>query len=257
MNSALAVVIAVCLFLGSVIWAALADMFKDEIRTRLGRLPYLLIRVAALRIPAADRSDLTGEWDAELDLILHRTDGLPISRLLRGVWFSADLLLRGAPGVAREIKAAMRDTAGNVARRGTGQRFQLDQEMRVAVEARAMNVATEFYNAQGWTVQDVHGTEGYDLICRRGGEVKHVEVKGTMTAGAEVILTPNEIRHARESESAALFVLSNITDEPADDGTVTAAGGRRHRNDAWHLDEGTLTPLIFRYQVPGLGTEDT
>ena len=36
-------------------------------------------------------------------------------------------------------------------------------------------------------------TESYDLICRRGDEVKHVEVKGTTTDGAEVILTPNEV----------------------------------------------------------------
>jgi Domain of unknown function (DUF3883) len=47
-------------------------------------------------------------------------------------------------------------------------------------------------------VEDVHGRESYDLICRRGDEVKHVEVKGTTTDGIEVILTPNEVRHAPE-----------------------------------------------------------
>ena len=62
----------------------------------------------------------------------------------------------------------------------------------MAVEACAMNKATDFYSAQGWTVDDVHGTESYDLICRRGDEVKHVEVKGTTTDGAEVILTPTK-----------------------------------------------------------------
>jgi Protein NO VEIN, C-terminal len=59
----------------------------------------------------------------------------------------------------------------------------------VAIEAHAMNMAGEFYGT-AWAVQDVHGGESYDLICRRGDEVKHVEVKGTTTNGEEVILTP-------------------------------------------------------------------
>jgi len=86
-------------------------------------------------------------------------------------------------------------------------------------------------------------------VCR-GSEVRHVEVKGTTTDGAEVILTPNEVRHARENRCAALFVLSNIRVERADDGTVTATGGIRHLYDPWCLDDGTLTPVGFRYQVP-------
>jgi hypothetical protein len=38
------------------------------------------------------------------------------------------------------------------------------------VEALAMNLATEFYS-QSWDVEDVHGKESYDLVCRRGDEV--------------------------------------------------------------------------------------
>ena len=125
----------------------------------------------------------------------------------------------------------------------------------MAVEALAMNMATEFYS-KAWDVEDVHGTESYDLICRRGDEVKHVEVKGTTTDGAEVILTPNEVRHAREYPYTALFVVSNITVERAEDGTVTATGGKHHCYDPWRLDDGTLTPLGFRYQVPATQTED-
>ena len=106
MKGVLAEVAVAGLFVGSALWAVLTDMCKDEVRTRLDRLPYLLLRVAALRVSGAVRSDLTGEWDAELDFILHGTEGLPLTRLLRGVSYSADLLLRGAPAVAREFMAA-------------------------------------------------------------------------------------------------------------------------------------------------------
>jgi hypothetical protein len=148
-----------------------------------------------------------------------------------------------------QAEQAVKDAAGKVARRGGGQGFQLDQEAKVAVEAHAMNMATEFYRT-AWNVQDVHGTESYDLICRRGDEVKHVEVKGTTTDGAEVILTPNEVRHAQQNPHTALFVVSNIVVERAEDGTVTATGGKQHFYDPWRLNDGNLIPVGFRYQVP-------
>lgn len=154
------------------------------------------------------------------------------------------------PSPADQAAEAVADAAGKVARRGGGQGFQLDQDVKVAVEAHAMNAATEFYS-KDWNVEDVHGTESYDLICRRNDEVKHVEVKGTTTDGTEVILTPNEVRHARESPRTALFILSNITVERTNDGTITVGGGERHLYDPWHIDGGTLTPLGYRYQVPG------
>jgi hypothetical protein len=69
-----------------------------------------------------------------------------------------------------------------------------------------------------------------------------------------VILTPNEVRHTRENDCTALFVLSNVRIERAEDGTVAAAGGIRHLYDPWNLADGTLTPLGFRYQAPARQT---
>jgi hypothetical protein len=154
-----------------------------------------------------------------------------------------------------QAERAVEDAAGGVARPGKGQGFQLDQDVKVAVEALAMNTATEFY-ANEWPVEDVHGSQSYDLICRRGDEIKHVEVKGTTTDGAEVILTPNEVRHAREHPCTALFVLTNVSIKRDEDGTVAATGGVRHLFDPWHIDDGTLTPLGFRYQVPAPSSND-
>jgi hypothetical protein len=52
-------------------------------------------------------------------------------------------------------------------------------------------------------------------------------------------------------------VLSNITVERAEDGTVTATGGTRRCYDPWRLDDGMLTALGFRYQVPVALAEDS
>jgi hypothetical protein len=154
-----------------------------------------------------------------------------------------------APSPIEQSEDAVKQAAGKVASRGRGQGFQRDQEVKVAVEARAMNAATGFY-AGSWSVEDVHGRESYDLVCSRGDEVKHVEVKGTTTDGAEVILTPNEVKHARENSHSVLFILSDVKVERSEDGTVTATGGVRRLYDPWAVDEGALTPIGYRYQVP-------
>lgn len=153
---------------------------------------------------------------------------------------------------AEQVAEAVARAAGKFERRTTGQGFQLDQDVRVAIEAHAMNAAAMFFRA-GWDVEDVHGNKSYDLVCRRRGEVKHVEVKGTITDAAEVILTPNEVRHARDYPCTALFILSNITVDRAEDGSVKVAGGKQRLYDPWHIDDdGTLVPLGFRYQLPGV-----
>jgi len=74
------------------LFRGVAEMLQEEIKTRMGRLPYVLLRVATLRIAHAGRADVMSEWRAELDFILGETDGLPMTRLLRGVRYSLSLL---------------------------------------------------------------------------------------------------------------------------------------------------------------------
>lgn len=73
--------------------SAVAEMCKEEIRTRLELLPYGLIRLAIWRLPRNVRGDVGGEWRGELAFILQDTDGLPLTRLARGVRYAASLLL--------------------------------------------------------------------------------------------------------------------------------------------------------------------
>jgi len=43
----------------------------------------------------------------------------------------------------------------------------------------------------------------------------------------------------------------------AEGGTVTAAGGKHCSYEPWQLDDGTLTLLGFRHQVPTQHAEET
>jgi hypothetical protein len=88
--------------------AVIGDMIQEEARTRLGRIPFALIRLAGRRVSADMREDLTAEWTAELDFLLTGTAGMPLTRLARGIRYSAGLMLS-----AREITKglARKDTS--------------------------------------------------------------------------------------------------------------------------------------------------
>jgi lipopolysaccharide/colanic/teichoic acid biosynthesis glycosyltransferase len=92
-------------FIGTLLTATLGDLFSEEVRTRLERLPAAVIRFAGRRLPADVRDEWTDEWLAELAYILRGTESLPISRLVRGTRFAVGHL-RSAPTIGRELSKA-------------------------------------------------------------------------------------------------------------------------------------------------------
>lgn len=145
-------------------------------------------------------------------------------------------------------EAALTDTASRDAIR-KGQGYQLDQKVKAAVEAHAMNIATDYF-AAAWDVEDVHGSASYDLVCTRGGLEKHVEVKGTTTDGSAILLTLNEVKHARTYKDVALFVLADVVVEREPDGSVVATGGTPIVHDPWNISAGKLKPVGYRFELP-------
>lgn len=81
---------------------ATSEMWQEELRTRLGRIPHALIRLASRQLPWQERDDYADEWFAELAFMLLDTEGLPLTRLLRGTRFAIGLL-RVSHGIAREL----------------------------------------------------------------------------------------------------------------------------------------------------------
>ena len=112
-----------------------------------------------------------------------------------------------------------------------------------------MDAAIEYWSQRG-LVEDVHGNKSYDLVCIVGADEIRIEVKGTTTAGDEVILTPNEVAHARTYPHICLFIVSDIEVTRHSDGQIETSGGSESVLNPWHIDEGLLTPLGFKYEVP-------
>lgn len=147
-----------------------------------------------------------------------------------------------------EITAARSVLAELAGERSEGQGYESFTESRKAIEDHAMQKASTYYERRGWRVTDVSARRSYDLLCKRGNEVLHVEVKGTTSRGEKVLLTRNEVEHAEGTfPHVALFIVAGIRVT----GTPPRASGGRSRNiEPWNVSSGELKPLAFEYQPP-------
>jgi hypothetical protein len=171
--------------------------------------------------------------DATLNLEL-------LERLLQG---------QGADPDAAAVDAVVAAAAGRPSSLGQG--FLISYEARVAIERHAVDTAVRYYEAAGWGVSDVGAVESFDLRCERDGQEVHVEVKGTTGHGERIILTPNEVAHARDI-GTDLFVVTGIELTYSDDRPPVATGGRAHVLAPWAVHAQCLQPVGFFYST-GLG----
>ncbi|MFH9426795.1 MrcB family domain-containing protein [Streptomyces sp. NPDC017615] len=158
-----------------------------------------------------------------------------------------------APEVLEAEQSAAR-TAGRRTRRGarprrTGQGFLLTADERKAVELHSVRMATEHFKAQGWSVKDVGAKESFDLLLRRGEERCHAEVKGTTSAGADVILTRAEVEKQRGYyPHNALVVVHSITLDRTG-AKPTTSGGVLHCTSPWAVKDEDLMVISYAYRT--------
>ena len=68
---------------------AVSGMLSQEVQARLARLPVALLRMARMLVPGEQRDERYREWVAEVSYIAKETDGLPVTRLLKGLKYAA------------------------------------------------------------------------------------------------------------------------------------------------------------------------
>lgn len=150
-----------------------------------------------------------------------------------------------------EVAAAQNAIAELAGEKSEGQGYESFTPRRKAIEDHATEKALAYFRSRGWSVRDVSARRPYDLECsrRRGRERLHVEVKGTTSSGAAVLLTANEVKHARDAHpNTALFILARVRVIPGD--PPRATGGTPIVRQPWDVDVGELEPLAYKYRVP-------
>lgn len=137
------------------------------------------------------------------------------------------------------------------ARRGVGGQGRLsDPVLRKEIENYAVDAAIRHYEAAGASDIEILG-KPYDLKVMIGGQERHVEVKGTTVDGAvSVVLTVNEVAHARDWPRTDLFVLDGIDYEVKKNGKYRLTGGFTRLWTEWAPSEEHLHPTEFAYDLP-------
>ncbi len=183
-------------------------------------------------------------------LSVARATGGTIFHVTPNQWEAIMEVIGGWPSQNLEIEEAEHVIEEYAGKKRSGQGFSTNSDMRRAIEQYAMQEAKAFYEKQGWKVFDVSTTHSYDLLCKGDeGEELHVEVKGTTSDGTQILLTANEVKHARDHyPKVALFVVSQIQFYPTS--IEKPKGGEIQILEPWNIEKGTLSPLAFTYNLP-------
>ena len=103
---------------------------------------------------------------------------------------------------------------------------------------------------QGWHVEDFSRHASYDLHCTNpDGSELQVEVKGTKGNGSTILLTANEVAHARKFHpGVALYVVTHLVVAESD-GEIEVSGGDERVVNLWQPDDAYLRPLSLEYRL--------
>ena len=130
----------------------------------------------------------------------------------------------------------------------TGQGFNIDPKLRKEIEKYSVDKASSYFESKGFTVKNVGKFKSFDLECTKDGNILHVEVKGTQTTGANVILTRNEVKNAK-THTTALYIVHSIEVNKSRRRYVLSNGIERVFNP-WEIsNQGKLRPLSYSYKL--------
>ena len=156
-----------------------------------------------------------------------------------------------SPEVA-DARAEIRSLAGKTPKSSWGGRrrtraARLTSEQRRSIEIRAMNLARSHLKRQGWTnIIDTSAGNPFDFYCKRAGSEIWVEVKGTTSTGASVVLTRNEVKHHRSVHpSSSLIVVHTI--RLSGPSRTKATEGTLLEISPWQIHEMDLDPIGYDY----------
>ncbi|MHC6595100.1 protein NO VEIN domain-containing protein [Arthrobacter sp. C152] len=147
------------------------------------------------------------------------------------------------PGVSAVEELQAPDCPG-----ARGQGLQMDAVTRKVIEDTAQDRLMRWYRQRGWTVTDTRLSRPYDAVAVKGNDKVYLEAKGTQSGGGSVIVTRNEVDHAREHPGQCrMGVWSEMR---LLDGVVDPDAGT-FRILAFDPDRRDLRPRDFDWTLPG------
>lgn len=137
---------------------------------------------------------------------------------------------------------------GETRRAGHGQGFIRNTELKLAIERHAVSRAVAMYETMGASDIEILG-KPYDLRMRLESEEVHVEVKGSGNAAESVLVTRNEVSHARDFARTELVVVDSIEWTTNDAGVIVTGGGRLRRWLSWSPSDESLSAMTYSHEL--------
>jgi hypothetical protein len=104
-----------------------------------------------------------------------------------------------------------------------------------------------YYRDRGWIVTDTRHNRPYDAVADKGMERIYLEAKGTQSRGDSVIVTPNEVNHARQHPGEC--VMGIWSDMKLVDGVMDRGSGK-FRILPFSPEDQDLRPRDFDWAPP-------
>jgi hypothetical protein len=135
-------------------------------------------------------------------------------------------------------------------RSGGGQGYGLTSTEKKALEVASVEAAKDYFRRAGYTnIRDTGANKPYDLQIEKSGQDYIVEVKGSTTAAAKILLTSGEVTaHAYWHPHNFLYVQAGMT--LAKGSPPVASGGTPTVIQAWEPDPADLEITASRYSLP-------
>lgn len=127
------------------------------------------------------------------------------------------------------------------------QGYGLSAPERKAVELRAMDVAKDWLEAEGYSVSDVSSNHSCDYHAIKNRKKFYVEVKGTTGRGEAIIITKNELALHRANFPNNILILVSGIKLNRQASTPLATGGQMSAVSPWAIEDANLSPLAFQY----------
>lgn len=190
----------------------------------------------------------------ELGRAIRREDGQTLARRGNGIssqafrhplWITAASAALLDDFLERVWKQETEEGLEDPERLLQGQGPRLSHADRKAIEDHAMASAREYYERQGWSVDDTSRGHPYDLEIVRAGARRRVEVKGTVGPGASVLITRGEFQNAQFFPTE-LYILHGVRLHT--EGNVPrASGGTKCIVTDWRPTEDNSEPTVYRH----------
>lgn len=129
--------------------------------------------------------------------------------------------------------------------------FGLIRAERHAVHLRALSVALEWLEDNGYTVRESCSSSAYDFEAKKNGEVIKVEVKGSTSDGFHsVVLARDSVEFHRAHNGASAFIAVSSIRLDTSVSPPRASKGILEAFIAPDIDSWSLEPLAYKATLP-------